>query len=163
MTNGTGSVVMATSGRFAGAATASAWRSVQSRTLTKKRAAMNSRRPAPFLLALALAFAAAPMAAAAGEAITDCVDLGNDQEIVRAAGGQQFFLRNGSDHYRVAFQQSCSSITTTSRIDISTEGQANRLCADDTRVQTNRDTCRVASVETISAEEFTKRKKRSRR
>lgn len=122
---------------------------------------MNSRRPTPLLLALALAIA--PVAAFAGEAVTDCVDLGNDQEIVRAAGGQQFFLRNGSDHYRVAFQHSCDSIMLTPKVDISTDGQANRLCATGTRVKTSRDTCRVASVETMTPEEFAKRKKRSAR
>ena len=122
---------------------------------------MNSRRPTPLLFALALAIV--PSAAFAGDAVTGCVDLGNDQEIVRAAGGQQFFLRNGSDHYRVTFQHSCDSILMTPRIDISTGGQANRLCAADTRVKTTRDTCRVASVETMTAEEFAKRKKRSAR
>ena len=122
---------------------------------------MNSRRPTPLLLALALAIV--PSAAFAGDAVTGCVDLGNDQEIVRAAGGQQFFLRNGSDHYRVAFQHSCDSIMLTPRVDISTDGQANRLCAADTRVKTSRDTCRVASVETMTAEEFAKRKKRAAR
>ncbi len=122
---------------------------------------MNSRRPTPLLFALALAIV--PSAAFAGDAVTGCVDLGNDQEIVRAAGGQQFFLRNGSDHYRVAFQHSCDSIMLTPRVDISTDGQANRLCAADTRVKTSRDTCRVASVETMTAEEFAKRKKRAAR
>ena len=122
---------------------------------------MNSRRPTPLLLALALAIV--PSAAFAGEAIIDCVDLGTDQEVVRAAGGQQFFLRNGGDHYRVAFQHSCDSILLTPRIDISTEGQANRLCGSGTRVKTSRDTCRVASVETMTAEEFAKRKKRAAR
>lgn len=122
---------------------------------------MNSRRPTPLLLALTLAVA--PIAAFAGEAVTDCVDLGDDQEIVRAGGGQQFFLRNGNEHYRVSFQHSCDSILTTPRVDISTQGQANRLCAADTRVKTKRDTCRVASVETMTAEEFATRKKRASR
>lgn len=122
---------------------------------------MNVLRPAPLLLALALAIA--PLAAFAGQTITGCVDLGDDQEIVRAAGGQQFFLRNGGDHYRVEFQHSCDSILLTPRIDISTKDQTNRLCATDTRVKTSRDTCRVASVETITAEEFAKRKKRASR
>ena len=93
---------------------------------------MNARRPTPLLFALALAIA--PAACFAGEAITECVDLGNDQEIVRNAGGQQLFLRNGSDHYRVAFERSCDSIMMTPRIDISTDGQANRLCPANTRV-----------------------------
>ena len=30
------------------------------------------------------------------------MDLGSDQEIVRAAGGQQFFLRNGSEHHSLS-------------------------------------------------------------
>ena len=95
------------------------------------------------LLAAAASFAPAAFAAK-GEPVTDCVDLGDDQEIVRAGGGQQFFLRNGNEHYRVSFQHSCDSILTTPRVDISTQGQANRLCAADTRVKTKRDTCRVA-------------------
>ena len=122
---------------------------------------MNSRRPTRLLLAMALA--SAPIAAFAGDAITECVDLGDDQEIVRAGGGQQFFLRNGSDHYRVSFQHSCDSILTTPRVDISTQGQTNRLCAADTRVKTKRDTCRVGSVETMTADEFAVRKKRASR
>jgi len=122
---------------------------------------MNSRRPTRLLLAMALA--TVPIAAFAGDAITECVDLGGDQEIVRAGGGQHFFLRNGSDHYRVSFQHSCDSILTTPRVDISTQGQANRLCAADTRVKTKRDTCRVASVESMTADEFAVRKKRASR
>jgi hypothetical protein len=127
----------------------------------RKKATMSLLRAPSTLLTLALAIA--PVAAFAGDAITDCVDLGNDQEIVRAGGGQQFFLRNGDDHYKVAFQHSCDSILITPRIDISTGGQPNRLCAVDTRVRTSRDTCRVASVETMTADEFAKRKKRASR
>jgi hypothetical protein len=122
---------------------------------------MNSRRPTHFLFALALAIA--PSAAFAGEAITDCVELGSDQEIVRAGGSQQFLLRNGSDHYRVSFAHGCDSIRTTPRIDISAEDQANRLCPTGTRVKTSRDTCRVASVEIMTNEEFVKQKKRASR
>lgn len=121
---------------------------------------MNSRRFTPALLAFALALL--PSAAFAGEALADCVELGNDREIVRP-GGQQFLLRDGTNHYRVSLLRSCDSLSIASRIDISTDDQANRLCPADTRIRTDRDTCRVASVETMTAEEFAKRKKRAAR
>lgn len=163
MTMGTGSVVMPTSGRFPCEPAASACLA-PTPGADHKRAAMNSRRPLPLLAALAVAIAPfAALAASTGEAITDCVDLGSDQEIVRAGGGQQFFLRNGDDHYRVSFQRTCDSITMTSRVEISTEGQPNRLCAAGTRVKTTRDTCRVGAVEAVTAEEFATRKKRASR
>ncbi|MBD9477472.1 hypothetical protein [Pseudoxanthomonas sp. PXM02] len=122
---------------------------------------MNSRRHTPVLLALTLAMLA-PATAMAGEPITDCVDLGNDQEILRDSG-QQFSLRNGGDHYRVHFQRRCDSILIASRVDILSQDKTSRLCATDTRVKTGRETCHVASVETMTAEEFARQKRRASR
>jgi hypothetical protein len=101
-------------------------------------------------------------AAEQGTPVTDCVTLGDQQEVVRSGGGNRFFLKDGDSHYGVAFLRSCDSIATTSKVEISTAGQVNRLCAQDTKVKTDRDICEVAQIEQISAEEFARRKKRAR-
>lgn len=101
-------------------------------------------------------------AAEQGTPLTDCVTLGDQQEIVRAGGGNRFFLKDGDSHYGVAFRGSCDSISTTSKVEISTAGQANRLCSQDTQVRTDRDICEAGEVQQISADEFARRKKRAR-
>jgi hypothetical protein len=104
----------------------------------------------------------APLAAQAGEPVTACVSLGNDQEIIRAGGGEQFYLRDGQSHYRVAFRNSCAAITMTPTVEISTNGQVGQLCPQDTKVMTKRGNCRVSAVEQITADEFAARKRRAR-
>ncbi len=121
---------------------------------------MKALHATPFLL---LCAGLLPLAASAGESVTQCVSLGNSQEIVRSAGGQQFFLKDGDSHYRVGFAHSCDSIMTTPSVEISTNGEVNQLCPEGTKVKTKRDSCRVEAVETISAEEFDRRKKRASR
>lgn len=102
-------------------------------------------------------------AAEQGTPLTDCVTLGNQQEIVRTGGGgDRFFLKDGDNHYRVAFRRSCGSISTTSKVEISTAGEANRLCPQDTRVETDRDVCEVSEIQPITADEFARRQKRAR-
>ncbi len=102
------------------------------------------------------ALAAHASSPATASALTDCVDLGADRQIVRG-DTNKFFVRSGDAHYRVKFQNSCGSISWAPRIWISTDGQDNRLCPKDTRVSTGKDTCRVGQVESISAEEFDRR------
>ena len=101
-------------------------------------------------------------AAEQGTPLTDCVSLGGQQEIVRAGGGNRFFLKDGDSHYGVSFRHSCDSISTTSKVEISTAGEVNRLCSQDTRVKTDRDICEVSEIQQISADEYARRKKRAR-
>jgi len=118
-------------------------------------------RPALSLALTGLAFIA--FTASASESATECVDLGSNQEILRAGSGQQIFLRDGQTHYRIGFARTCDSIQTTSSLTISTDGQENRLCPSGTKVRTKEANCAVNAVEVISAEEFAKRKKRGSR
>ncbi|WP_372013658.1 hypothetical protein [Pseudoxanthomonas sp. 10H] len=96
-------------------------------------------------------------------ALTDCVDLSANQEIVRGGGAQSMLLRDGDSHYRVGFRGDCSSLSTASSIEIDTDGTTNRLCPKGTRVKTNRSTCSVGKVESIDAEQFATLKKRATR
>ncbi|HZF96675.1 MAG TPA: hypothetical protein VEY92_00235 [Pseudoxanthomonas sp.] len=107
----------------------------------------------------------APFAAAkdTGEPITDCVTIGQDHQILRTGGPQSILLKDGDSHYRVSLQNTCDSLAIASRIDITTEGQANRLCPAGSVLETNRDSCRVSKVATISAEEFATKQRRVRR
>jgi len=111
-----------------------------------------------FSLAL-LGLATLAFNASASESATECVDLGSNQEIVRAGSGQQIFLRDGQTHYRIGFARACDSIQMTPSLKISTDGQDNRLCPSGTKVRTKQANCAVNAVEIISAEEFAKRKK----
>jgi hypothetical protein len=119
----------------------------------------------PFHIATALILSAcafSSQAAEQGTPIADCVSLGGQQEIVRAGGANRFFLKDGDRHYGVAFRRSCDSIATTSKVEISTGDEVNRLCPQDTRVKTDGDICEVSEIQQISAEEFSRRKKRAR-
>ena len=120
-------------------------------------------KPKHALSLLLLTSVLAPLSAFANEPLTDCKDLGNDQQIVRTAGGQHIFLRDGESHYRLVFARDCSSVATASTIKITADDQPDRLCPTGTIVRTNNDVCRVQAVESIPAEEFAKRQKRARR
>lgn len=121
---------------------------------------MNMKRLCAAALLAGAAFAAN---AADNTPITDCVDLGTNQEIVRSGGAQNMLLRDGEAHYLVGFRSDCSSLATASSIEISTDGAANRLCPKGTKVKTNRATCTVGKVEAIDAEQFASLKKRASR
>jgi hypothetical protein len=113
-------------------------------------------------IAVLLAGTLAPAAYASENALTDCVDLGDDREIVRSGSSESFLLRDGDTHYLVSLRGGCG-LTTASKIEIKTDGAGNRLCATGSKVQTNRAICQVAGVETIGAEQFAQRKKRAAR
>ena len=113
------------------------------------------------LLAMCALAAQASPPPASTTALTDCVDLSADRQIVRG-GSERVFVRNGEAHYKVSFQNSCGSLTYAPRLWISTDGQDNRLCPQGTRVTTGKDSCRVSQVDTISAEEFARRARASR-
>ncbi|SDQ65702.1 hypothetical protein SAMN05428982_1993 [Pseudoxanthomonas sp. CF385] len=116
----------------------------------------------PVLSLALLGLASIAFTASASES-AECVDLGSDQEIVRAGNGQQIFLRDGQTHYRIGFARSCDSIQMTSSVKIVTDGQENRLCPSGSKVRTKETNCAVSALEVISAEEFAKRKKRGTR
>ena len=101
--------------------------------------------------------------AADGPALADCVDLGGNQQIVRAGNGDQFFLKDGDNHYRIGLGRGCGGLAVASRIELSTDGTVNRLCPSGSKVKTNREICPVNQVSTISAEEFKRRQARANR
>ena len=111
------------------------------------------------LAAAALTAQAAPPPASTP--ITDCVDLGADRQIARG-DNNKFFVRDGEANYRVSFQSSCGSISYAPRIWISTDGTDNRLCPQGTRVNTGKDACRVAKVDSITPEEFDRKARAAR-
>jgi hypothetical protein len=116
------------------------------------------------LCTAALLAAAASTASAAGNApLTDCVDLGANQEIVRSGGAQSMLLRDGDEHYLVDFRGDCSAVATAISIAIRTDGTANRLCPKGAEVVTDRSNCRIAKVEVIDADQFANLKKRASR
>ena len=121
---------------------------------------MNTLRPVALALLAGAAFAAS---AADNVPLSDCVDIGGDQEIVRSGGTQNFILRDGESHYLVGFRGDCSSLTTASSISIVTDDTVDRLCPTGTKVKTNRGTCSVSKVEAIDAQQFANRKKRASR
>jgi hypothetical protein len=121
---------------------------------------MNIKRISFAALLAGVAFAAN---AAENTQLTDCVDLGSNQEIVRSGGAQSMLLRDGDAHYLVGFRGDCGSISTASSIEIGTAGTSNRLCPKGTKVKTKRAICNVAKVELIDAEQFASLKKRATR
>lgn len=106
----------------------------------------------------ATASAADAPAASAG----DCVQLGSDQQLVRANASRDVLLRNGENHYRVHFQDDCSKAAYSRKLSFNTEGQTDQLCgAGRTQLRTDAGQCTVARVEAIDADTF-KQKVRQR-
>ena len=126
-------------------------------------------RTALFAAAASIAaalLAGATFAASAKEdasLLTACVDLGSNQEIVRNGSPGKFLLRDGDAHYLVDLRGTCSSITTSPTLTISTDGTVNRLCPEGSKVKTKRDICGVESVRSIDPDEFADRSKRASR
>ncbi|AKC88017.1 hypothetical protein [Pseudoxanthomonas suwonensis] len=116
-------------------------------------------------LCVAVLFAGAAFAAHAADnaTLTDCVDLGSDQEIVRGGSTSNFLLRDGDSHYRVGLVRSCDALPIASSVEITSNGTHDRLCPRDSTVKTNRGSCDVGDVETLDAEQFAKLKRRARR
>ncbi len=114
------------------------------------------------LLALAGAATSAHAAepAAAG---SDCITLSSDQQIVRANASRDVLLRNGDQHFVVRFNGTCSSAAISPKLDFVTRGRDGQLCgAGASSLRTNVQSCTVAAVEPISAEQFAS-KARARR
>lgn len=117
------------------------------------------------LLASCVATTASAQAAQAAEpaAPTDCITLSSDQQVVRNRADRDVLLRNGDQHYLVRFERSCTSAAMSPKLTFATPGQDGQLCgAGVTKLQTSSQSCAVAAVEPLSAEEFA-RKARMRR
>lgn len=118
------------------------------------------RRPllvAAFLAATAVAL---PASASTEGPLQDCVDLGADRAL-RHNGAQFLYVRDGQDHYRVAFARgACNPMTTTSKLSLVTEGSVDRLCPVGTAVRARGINCEVSRVERISGETYAKRLRR---
>lgn len=116
--------------------------------------------PLTALLVAVAASASAPPARAADTPSTtrDCVQLGSDQQIVRAGVSRNILLRNGQDHYVVHFQNDCSTAGYSRKLSFFTEGQPGLLCdAGRSQLRTDSDHCRVAQIEPIDAATFNKK------
>ncbi|WP_343652006.1 hypothetical protein [Stenotrophomonas sp.] len=127
---------------------------------------MNTPRLHALIAAAALSAGALSATATAADAPAastgDCVQLGNDQQLVRANASRDVLLRNGSEHYRVHFQEDCSKAAYSRKLTFSTDGQPGQVCgAGRTQLQTDRGQCTVARVEAIDADTF-KQKARQR-
>lgn len=122
--------------------------------------------PLTALLAVIVASTSALPARAADtpSAASDCVQLGSDQQLVRAGAARNILLRNGQDHYVVHFQDDCSTAGYSRKLSFFTEGQPGLLCgAGRSQLRTDSDHCRVAQIEPIDAAAFNKKvRQRSR-
>ena len=59
----------------------------------------------PLAIVVLIGLALSPLQASASDAsLEDCIDLGNDAAL-RHNGAQFLYVRNGGDHYRVAFER----------------------------------------------------------
>jgi hypothetical protein len=70
---------------------------------------MNMLPLTALLVAVAASASASPVRAAEPLHAGDCIQLGSDQQMVRAGVSRNILLRNGQDHYVVHFQSDCSA------------------------------------------------------
>ena len=91
--------------------------------------------------------------------LTDCVDLGVDHQAVRF-GTQYVLIQDGDAHYRLHFNGSCDALTVATSIEISTDGQVNRLCPQKSRLVSRMKSCSVRGVDLIDADTFERYKRR---
>ena len=119
---------------------------------------MNMLPLTALLVAVAASASASPARAADTPSTSDCVQLGSDQQIVRAGVSRNILLRNGQDHYVVHFQNDCSTAGYSRKLSFFTEGQPGLLCgAGRSQLRTDADHCRVAQIEPIDAATFQKK------
>ena len=105
------------------------------------------------LLFLAACAASTSASAVEGTPVEGCVELSESHQGMRH-GSQFLLVKDGDAHYRVGFGKTCSALTLASKVTITTEGTANRLCATGTTVASKRARCAVRTVEAIDAETF---------
>jgi hypothetical protein len=91
--------------------------------------------------------------------LTDCVDLGVDHQAVRF-GTQYVLIQDGDAHYRLHFNGSCDALTVATSIEISTDGQVNRLCPQKSRLASRMKSGSVRGVDLIDADTFDRYKRR---
>ena len=91
--------------------------------------------------------------------LTDCVDLGVDHQAIRF-GTQYVLIQDGDAHYRLHFNGSCDALTVATSIEISTDGQVNRLCPQKSRLASRMKSCSVRGVDLIDADTFDRYKRR---
>lgn len=117
---------------------------------------MNMLTLTALLVAVATSASASPVRAAEPPSTaSDCIQLGSDQQIVRAGVSRNILLRNGQDHYVVHFQNDCSTAGYSRKLSFITEGQQGLLCsAGRSQLRTDADHCRVAQIEPIDEATF---------
>lgn len=108
-------------------------------------------------LAVTAALAAAP--ALAADALQQCVDLSAEHS-VRRAGDSAVAIRDGEQYYRAQMRHACSDLGYSNQMTISTGPQTARLCAQGSKLTTQRDQCAISRVETIDAQAFKRYTKR---
>lgn len=114
------------------------------------------------LLLVALAgLATAAHARQENEKLADCVDLPADYQAARF-GSQYLLVKDGDNYYRIGFSGSCSAISLSSNVKIATQGQANRLCPNDTKISTKHDSCSAREVVRVDQDEYEKYARRQR-
>lgn len=121
------------------------------------------KRLTPLFLLVTCLAAAASVQAAEPAAATGCVPLSSDQQVVRNRADRDVLLRSGDQHYLVRFERSCSSAAMSQKLEFVTPGQDGQLCgAGVSKLHTSTQSCAVAAVEPLSADDFA-RKARARR
>ena len=113
------------------------------------------------LLAFAGVAAAATPDNPSDSAMSDCVDLGADHEAFRYAS-QALLIADGDAHYKLGFGSGCDALMASTSVEITTDGQANRLCPKGTRVAARTYSCAVRQVQRISADDYTAYKRKAR-
>lgn len=88
-------------------------------------------------------------AAAASDPLSDCVSLSDGHRGTRGGGDAQLLLKDGDQHYRVAFAGRCDAIAMSSKVYVRSDGQLNRLCPNGTTVESGRRQCHAKSVDVI--------------
>jgi hypothetical protein len=113
------------------------------------------------LLAVAGIAAAATPDAQSDSAVSDCVDLSANHEAFRYAT-QALLIADGDAHYKLSFGSGCDALMASSTVDVTTNGQANRLCPKGSRVSARTYSCAVREVQRISADEYAAYRRKAR-
>jgi hypothetical protein len=113
------------------------------------------------LLAMAGTVAAATPNATPDNAMSDCVDLGANHEAFRYSN-QALLIADGDAHYKLSFGSGCDALTLTSNVDITSDGRADRICPQGTRIFAGPRSCSVQNVRTITAEDYAKYQRKAR-
>jgi len=111
------------------------------------------------VLLAACAATAQARPAATQNPLIDCVALGAGHEAVRF-GTQYVLIHDGDAYYRLHFNGSCDALTVATTVEISTDGKANRLCPQHSRLASRMKSCAVRSVDLIDAGTFERYKRR---